>query len=73
LIHQHPGLPRHVIAQLTGTDPSTVSQAISNTRPLLDGHPSQTTTPQRLHNLDDLITYAGNAGITLVPKIKPAC
>jgi hypothetical protein len=74
LLHQHLSLPRHVIARLLGTDPSTISYAIAATRPLLDKHaPATDPAPARLRTLDDLRRYAAAAGITLPPEIKPAC
>jgi hypothetical protein len=74
LIHHHLGLPRHVIAWLTGTPPETISQAITTITPLLRRHHTPATpAPARLRTPDDLIRYATNAGITLPPELKPAC
>jgi hypothetical protein len=74
LIHQHLGLPQHLIARLTGTHPDTIGRAIRITRPLLAQHHTQITpAPQALHTPGDLISYATNAGITLGPEINSAC
>ena len=74
LIHQHLHLPQHVLGWLTGTYPDKIRKAIRTITPLLAQHPIQTT-PASIHlrTPDDLIRYATTAGITLPPKIKPAC
>ena len=73
LIYQHLRLPQHVIAQLAGTHPDTISQAISITRPLLPAQPAPPSPPPRLRTLTDLISYAASAGINLPDKITSAC
>jgi Rhodopirellula transposase DDE domain len=67
-LNQHLSLPHHLIAALTGVDPTTISHAISDIRTILG--PRLATippAPQRLRTLNDLRTYANTAGITLPP------
>jgi hypothetical protein len=67
-VNQHLSLPHHLIAALTGVDPTTISHAISDIRTILG--PRLATippAPQRLRTLNDLRTYAATAGITLPP------
>jgi hypothetical protein len=73
LLHQRLALPRHVLAWFTGTQPETISRAITTITPLLARHqPTITPAPARLRTPRDLIAYATAAGITLPPNIKTA-
>ena len=71
-LHQHLGIPAAALARLTGADPSTVSEAVKDTRALLTqaGHRIPAS-PVRCRTLDDLRRYAASHGITL-PEPAPA-
>ena len=62
----HLGIPAAQLAPLFGTDPSTISEAIKDTRSLLDqaGHPIPPG-PARCRTLDDLRGYAARHGIII--------
>jgi len=73
LIHLHLSLPRHVIAWLTGTHPTTISHAINTIRPLLAHQPVQPAPAAHpLRTPADLIHHATTTGIKLPAELKPA-
>ena len=74
LLHQRLSLPRYRIAALLGLDPTTISNAVRLTRPLLATHGTTTEpAPQTTPTLADFYRYAQTAGIDIPAQIKPAC
>ena len=74
LLHQRLSLPRYRIAALLGLDPTTISDAVRLTRPLLATHGTTTEpAPQTTPTLADFYRYAQTAGIDIPAQIKPAC
>jgi Rhodopirellula transposase DDE domain len=73
IMRQRPGVPRPVLAELSGVSPNTIGTAERQVKPLLAraGHiTTPATTP--LTTLADLTAYATSQGLTLMPKTKPA-
>jgi hypothetical protein len=73
-LHLHLGIPAAALARLTGADPSTVSEAVKDTRVLAAqaGHHIPPG-PARCRTLDDLRRYAASHGITIPePALPPA-
>jgi DDE family transposase len=67
-------VPQRVLAELFGVSLGPISQAQQHIQPLLEQHQHHITpTGTRLATLADLTAYAAAAGLTLTPKIKPAC
>jgi hypothetical protein len=69
-LRQHLRLPNHVIADLLGVHPATISHAVSRITPLLAGIPQPPAAAPpaiNLRTLDDLRGYAARHGITLTP------
>jgi Rhodopirellula transposase DDE domain len=75
LLRHHLHLPHHLTAALLGADPTTISDAIKTTRPLLEQHGTrlQSASPRSRTTLADLRRHAATAGITLPAHLKPAC
>jgi hypothetical protein len=71
-LHQHLGIPAAALARLIGADPSTVSEAVKDTRALLAraGHRIPAG-PVRCRTADDLHRYAASHGITLPEPAQP--
>jgi len=67
-------MSRRVLADLFGVVDGTIAKAERQIQPLLDQR-KHTITPTgtRFQTLAELTTYAIGHGVTLTPKIKPAC
>jgi hypothetical protein len=67
-------ISRRVLADLFGVVDGTIAKAERQIQPLLDQRKHTITpTATRFQTLAELTTYAIGHGVTLTPKIKPAC
>lgn len=71
-LHLHLGIPAAALARLIGADPSTVSEAVKDTRALLaQARHRIPPGPVRCRTPDDLRRYAASHGITIPSPHRP--
>jgi hypothetical protein len=73
MLRQRFGIPRHVLAELSGVVTGTIAKAERQARPLLEQYGLQIKPARKpVKTLAGLQAYASARGIDLIPKIKPA-
>ena len=72
ILHTRFRTPQRVLAELFGTNQSTIYNATNEIKPLLHQHKHTTTpAPTRLATLTELTAHAATIGVTLTPGTKP--